>query len=490
MILNSRVTLEESHIKMRVEMASKREILFATLAVLGGFLISIIIGVMGPPVHLDKTISSFECVDGDFVWNPVNCTGTHLGSPGEELLVEITNMDKFDQEFVINAFLWNEKYKSLGIEEKLRFNVVMEGRETFDSEWQTISGKPGVYHERHISCSQGVPKCEGVTLIHQPHITFSHYRVSVKASGELSWVGNTDLQFKYVNAEFTTFELWFRLFFLILTALAGMVFTGHLRSVRMADWALEQKWTFVLLLALFMYNNPFFPFIILYHGLLPQLLNTIFIFGFLAVLLLFWLCLVDGYRKAQSNQRRKLFQFYGPKIGLVGLLWLFAVISYTMISMFEQDDPSYDTFTDVPGIKELLALYVSCFAIYITWFVYALVRAMIEIRDVAHLQFRFKFFVLVTLATLLVVAVGVFLGFVGPDQENAATFLIYFSTFNMYIYYLSYMYASPARGIQGDPDRIAMLESDGEDADEDFFQGGETNLVPLHSLHDSTRATV
>ncbi len=53
------------------------------------------------------------------------------------------------------------------------------------------------------------------------------------------------LQFKYINSEFTTFELWFRLFFLILTSLAGMVFTNQLKGVRPTDWAIEQKYAVV-----------------------------------------------------------------------------------------------------------------------------------------------------------------------------------------------------------------------------------------------------
>ncbi len=61
------------------------------------------------------------------------------------------------------------------------------------------------------------------------------------------------------NPEFTRMEIWFRFFFLLSTLCVGVAFVASMRSYGLDDWAIEQKWSVLLLVLLAAYDDPLFP---------------------------------------------------------------------------------------------------------------------------------------------------------------------------------------------------------------------------------------
>eukprot|EP00004_Rigifila_ramosa_P005567 TRINITY_DN1610_c0_g1_i2.p1 TRINITY_DN1610_c0_g1~~TRINITY_DN1610_c0_g1_i2.p1 ORF type:complete len:326 (-),score=79.63 TRINITY_DN1610_c0_g1_i2:6-983(-) len=185
---------------------------------------------------------------------------------------------------------------------------------------------------------------------------------------------------------------------------------------------------------------------------------------FIAMLCFFWLALLDGMRTLEHH--RTFRRFYLPKIALIFCMWLVAVVAYTIISVYERDDPRYPTIYDMPGMRSTLALFYLLYGTYMLWLVYVIVRAFQEVGQFAHVRLRLKFFLMVLLFTVFTTMVGILMGVVGPSTNNAMAFLIYFALFNTYVYMLAFVY-SPAAS-SSDEDRSAKYRIRLGDDDDDF----------------------
>jgi len=277
-------------------------------------------------------------------------------------------------------------------------------------------------------------------LVNAPFVAYHYYKASVRFinTQNLFWMENVEFQWWVMNHSFTLYELWFRFIFLCLAFANVSFFVFRLRKIPFKDWSLTQKWLATLSFTLMLYDNPFFPLTILVNSWLPNFLDTCFLATHLCVLLFFWLCVFDGIRKPKIQ--RTFIVFYLPKIVLLSIFWLAAVVAWTWESVQKLDNPNYSLADQVSGFIFFKVAVLILLIIYLLWIFYAILRAAADQEVVPFLHIQLKFLGGITFFSIAVMALGVVLGAVGAIDATAVQFLSFYALNNLYVGVLTFVY--------------------------------------------------
>ena len=389
------------------------------------FGISVIIGAAGPPIFDSyQTTALSQGVDMRFNTSVFNW--------------EIQHLDKLNQMLFFRVAVVNGRAAYEGISTKLVVKTSLYGSSDGRSFEPIISGKT---EARSVKCSQGNVHCDEVTLLHEPFVEFPVYRVEVSfvnAENE-DWIRDAVFIWRTFNHSYTLFELWFRFVFLVITFGVLIWFSHRMRKFSWSEWAIEQKWSLVLLFGLMGYNNPFFALNILMDSWFPAFLDVSLFVLFLSLVLVFWLCVFDAIRKPAHT--RTFLKFYAPKVGLVGILAISSLVVFLWQELHDLDDPTYDAPNDIPGFIFFRVVQILLLIAYLFWFVVIVIFGVKDRRSFPLLGVRIKYLGVMTFFVIAITIAGVVLGVLGTIQNNAAQFLSFFSLFNLYVYFLAIVYA-------------------------------------------------
>lgn len=199
----------------------------------------------------------------------------------------------------------------------------------------------------------------------------------------------------------------------------------------------------------------------------------------------------DGIRTEPQDQTFK--KFYLPKIVLIGLFWIFAVVIFTWTELVSINEPeaSLDQNGGYVFFYVCLLLIV---IVYAFWLMYVVFRAISSTDSMPYLSLRLKFFGVFTLVVVVITVAGVLFGAIGPIENNAAQLLSFLSLFNLYVYILAFVYfptrETSAGGVAGPTGNTGMvrleeLEEDDLDAQAVVSRGAVTNPEPasFHAQH-------
>ncbi|XP_067946874.1 transmembrane protein 181-like isoform X2 [Watersipora subatra] len=464
----------EAAVQMKLYTMTKRKLAGVFIIFFLCFSLSVVVGLLGPQVvytdaHEEELMTN---VYGAKMFSIT--TGMELNSLNQQLWLLATPSARPVEN---DTSMEGEVTPTLHL-----FYLDDEGVE------RPIMYKPGPDHKRVISCSE---QCNTLLLFHLGYIDKLSYKVTVQLEG-LDRIGLFDsvlFEFKTYKSAFTQLEIWFRAFFLALTFVVTIVYTRSLRIYHWKDWSIEQKWMMWLLPLLLLYNNPLFALAFLLSSAVPPVVDGIFQAFFLSSLLLFWLCIYHSIRQP----KRTFCKFYLPKLMLVGLIWLSAIVLATWQAINERTDPGYNYKVDTvnfTGFKVLLLILASLYTLYL---LYLLIRDFIELRNVAYFDLRLKFtavFMMIVFSISLAILVlrfgtGIldenFVSDISTHYGSSAEFLTFYGLLNFYIYTMAFVY-SPSKNAMNesrlhDNPVITMLT----DSDEDVMYGSadETAYRPL-----------
>ncbi|KNC46263.1 transmembrane protein 181 [Thecamonas trahens ATCC 50062] len=441
----------ESSMKMNLYDMSKATLVGLFTIFLCLFSISVIIGAAGPPIFDSyQTTALSQGVDMRYNTSQFNW--------------EIQHLDKLNQMLIFKVALVNGRAAREGINTRLTMKTSLYGSKDGFAFNAIVVDK---IESRKIKCSQGNIHCDEVALLHEPFVHYPIYRVDVRFlnAEEEDWIQDAVFIWRVFNHSFTLFELWFRFTFLVLTFVMLVWFSHRLRAYKSSEWSIEQKWMTALLFSLLAYNNPLFPLTILADSWFPEFLDVCFFVTFIALLLLFWLCILDSIRKPATA--RTYIGFYLPKVALVGTLWLISVVVFTWQELHELDNPTYSTANDIPGFIFFRVVQILLLIGYTFWLIFVAILGVKDRRAFPRLSVRIKYLGILTIFVLAITITGIVLGVVGTIHNNAAQFLSFFSLFNLYIFFLAIVYAPPKNA--GGPahmrlNNMAPVDSDSEEA--------------------------
>uniref|UniRef100_T1J7Y3 17S U2 SnRNP complex component HTATSF1 n=1 Tax=Strigamia maritima TaxID=126957 RepID=T1J7Y3_STRMM len=357
----------------------------------------------------------------------------------------------------------------------------------------TIQGLSDVHHSatlrddqlrnrsRLLKCANKI--CDEFIVLHLGFLDYQHYIMSAKFYGLENYEMNEVIfYFKSYNPAFTQIEIWFRLIFLFLTFIVACWFAHALRKFAIADWSIEQKWMSILLPLLLLYNNPTFPLNFLINSWIPGMFDALFQATFLCALLLFWLCTYHGIRQ----NIRPFVAFYGPKLLIVGFLWLSAVTLASWQEYNELRDPTYNYKLDTGNFFGFKVFFFTVGGFYIAYLTYLIVRAYSELKSMPYFDLRLKFltfFMLIVLSisiTITVLRFGVselqdnFVAELTTNYKNSVEFMSFYGLLNFYLYVMAYVYSPSQTALRDahfkDNPTFSMIN----DSDEEVIYGSDS----------------
>eukprot|EP00994_Dinema_validum_P006500 NODE_485_length_1641_cov_85.317211_g345_i0.p1 GENE.NODE_485_length_1641_cov_85.317211_g345_i0~~NODE_485_length_1641_cov_85.317211_g345_i0.p1 ORF type:complete len:458 (-),score=126.39 NODE_485_length_1641_cov_85.317211_g345_i0:191-1564(-) len=260
-----------------------------------------------------------------------------------------------------------------------------------------------------------------ITLAHETFLSAEKpfYRLAVKVANTNTdqWVGlMNDVKFvetmyKYSNENFTLFEVYFRYMLLFVSVIGCMVFWVQNRYYHpFNDWALEQKWTFLLLVSLVMFNNPLF-FLNIYaeHWIFP-FLNIAFTNNYLLMYMLCVLLFTDNLYK--NHRKLGAAAFYGPKLALMGLLWFVGIVSFAVTRSNQRENIAENDLENiqVKGYEVFKIVVGMCVGIYFIWLIFLIIRVVEQWSQdsMVHIARRIKFLWFTAVMMLAVIVAGLF----------------------------------------------------------------------------------
>lgn len=437
----------DSTVQMRLYTLTKRQFVMVFVAFFVAFFTTLIIGLAGPPIISHQTQDALLLPKVSK--NDISTGPFHL---------ETGLLSTFNQQlWLICKIKLNGTKKGTSFIQKFHLSVQVLGREK-DNSHKLLMRSPS-NRTRSVKCEKD---CSSLVILHLGYLDYPSYVIKVDFHG-LDFPPGISVEdilfsFKYYNAEFTQFEIWFRFVFLVLTFMVTCMFAHSLRNFPLKHWSIEQKWISILLPLLLMYNDPLFPLNFLVNSWVPGMFDSVFQASFLAFLLLFWLCAFHGIRQSE----RRFLTFYMPKLLIVGLLWVSAFTLSSWQQYNELRDPTYQYKIDIGHFMGLKVFFFTIGVIYLVYLVYLLIRAYSDLRTMPYFDIRIKFLTALMVIVLTISLVITTLRFgtsvlqdnfvadLETHYQNSAEFLMFYGLLNFYLYCMAFVYS---------PSKNALYES-------------------------------
>ena len=397
--------------------------------------------------------------------------------PREERWEAGVNVSALNQALFVGVVVETTRMDATAIKE-VEAEVAVWGRDG-ESEWKEVARR---VENLRLVCHEGDDACEPVQVASVAFLVHGEYRVSVERTrlGPV-WLTGARMEFEVVNAQFTLFEMYCRAALLAMNVGVGVFFVVSLRSFPFAEWALEQKWTLLLLCCLVGLNDPLFWLSLRWaiFDALDQLLMT----GFLSVLMLYWLVMFDSLRLPNPNDR-SFKQFFAPKLALMGSFWIALLTVFLGAELLAFSHPL---------VIVALAIQLLLTVLYVLWLGYIVVKLFPQLR----VQLRVLFFFCFTSGVIVLTVAGILFGLLGPLGGSALEFLAFFGLFNFYTFALAFSYypAKTQRGLEiisigggseGEDFAASDLELSSSSSSNDFeISLSDVGMAPKQQLDDN-----
>eukprot|EP01060_Flectonema_neradi_P035198 TRINITY_DN6404_c0_g1_i1.p1 TRINITY_DN6404_c0_g1~~TRINITY_DN6404_c0_g1_i1.p1 ORF type:complete len:518 (+),score=71.15 TRINITY_DN6404_c0_g1_i1:1175-2728(+) len=315
-----------------------------------------------------------------------------------------------------------------GLLEEVEFKTILEPPPNSEKRWDKLSGK--------LECPTGSEGCYMNRKL-QSNPDEQQFFFSITDIPDLhedcSIVDSFSVFFEYRKTEFIKTEVGVRYVFVVFSVFLSAAFYYKIafgtQRYPWKAWALEQKWTFILLALLVGFNNPL---CLSESQPLYVFIDYALLYTFLIGYMLAILSMTD--HMAQSA-RKSTNLFYGPKIALCGPLWVVLVgCAYSY-----KNDP--DLLLENPLAVAFISIML---ALYILW-LFALIAIMIQKVSNSkttslHVSLRFKAVWSLNLLMLAAVAAALYRSSSWETGGNRDEFLLGYIGFNLYVAILAALF--------------------------------------------------
>ena len=281
-----------------------------------------------------------------------------------------------------------------------------------------------------------------------------------------------------VPVTYTSFQLGWRYFFVSSSALIFIAYTVALclgppgadlaeRRRSRCDWTLEQRWVWSLALLLPLFNDPLFGYTIFVPSFGGSVFSALCTVSFLTVLLVYFLVHFHvaalqseggqhwaaetgggGAGGADDARKRMGVLFWLPKIIFGTAFWIISLSAYLWTRYQQIQDPAYSLFEALPAIGDYF--YGFLYTVATLYLLYLGALLLLGCRNFSKMRASNRVFIGVTLSTLLILIVGVYLDVFSPLRTNSASYLVVYGSANFYVWLLIFAYLPDRRETLGD----------------------------------------
>ncbi|XP_035216021.1 transmembrane protein 181-like [Stegodyphus dumicola] len=476
----------ERSVQMRLYTMHKREFVLVFSAFFASFGLFLFIGLAGPPITHTVTINATNLTPK--LNNSQMATGPFI--------LRSHALSTFSQQLWVIARIVLKRGDDEKFNKPFHVAVTIQGVSDENKIIVVLGDQHSHNRTRELHCFGSI--CEEFTILHLGFIDYTRYILTINFYGlerveENYHIKDVIFYFKTYNPSFTKIEIWFRCIFIFLIFGTTCWFAFSLRFFYFYDWSIEQKWIFLLLPLLLLYNDPCFPLSFLVNSWVPGMLDAVFQATFLCALLLFWLCIYHGIRQNE----RSFSKFYLPKCIIIGMLWLSAFTLASWQKFNELRDPTYNYKVDTGHFMGFKGFFFTVGSIYLVYLFYLIIRAYTELRSMPYFDVRLKFLTALMIIVLSIsIAITVLRFGVSVLQDNfvaelstnygsSAEFMSFYSLLNFYLVTMAYVYAPPKRAffetrVKDNP-TLSMIN----DSDEEVIYASDSENRPLNPVRKS-----
>ena len=177
-------------------------------------------------------------------------------------------------------------------------------------------------------------------------------------------IGDVAFEFQYYNTAYVKEEMSLRVIYLLYTTALIIVYWLKMRPFPISSWLAEQKSLFFLLLGLVCLNNPFFPLEFLVPGGFFPVLDCLLIVIHQSTLFLYWLIVIDYYRKECAQIFTKVDI---AKVVTVVIYGIFCFVFFIWFRLIDYTNPTFGQSTHVSAIIVLFFANAILFGAIIVW---------------------------------------------------------------------------------------------------------------------------
>jgi len=320
-----------------------------------------------------------------------------------------------------------------------------------------------------VSCAAGAAVCASTTLFTLWQVDFTDVKYNLRLLSPLTEWASLDpgvmsngatlaltASVSVVNAQYTTFHLGWRYFFVTASIAVFIAYSVALRCApgakdrtgRRLVTGLEQRWVWALSLLLVGFNDPFYAASILIPNVGAAAWSGITTVTFIVILLLYWaIHLHVSTLQVEASQRWQLdpvamsklgFLFWAPKIVFSVLFWAVALAVYLWTRHRNLSDPTYSAWQLVSSFAAFVWVTLGILAAAYLLYMFAL--AVLACRHVASMRGSNRMFLILTAVTFVLVICGVWVGVFTPARITTDAFLVVYGGANLYVWCLAFLF--------------------------------------------------
>jgi len=434
---------DEIYVRIEDPSIGTRSIVLMSLTFSIGFLVCIAVGATGPQIFSTKMASN-------------GFLTLHQNTSYTTWQTSITDMVPLHRQFYIMAKIQHPGYFSnSGPVSSFSYNqavtISLNATHQADNK-EAVLYKPFT-KDIQVTCGASNMWCNTIILLYIPIIQFSDYDLKVVFQHPKIYNGDIGMEISlmYENTKYSVFSAGWSYFFLGITILVMFFpccgFFWAAAKIPTSKWTNQQKWVAGLLCTLFFYDDPFLAAELKTTNSGLAFAYVFFMATFLATILLFWLCIIDDVRydshgNSHEAEERKIPRWFIPKLLLCFAIWIVLMGAFLTAKRRQHIDPAYDP----SQTRDSYPYYISTavfMVIYILWILYLLVSCFHHVKSMIP-GYRFLFFV--TLVTIIVTIIGVFLVAFYPLRGAPIGLLSIFGLYNLYVWTLALAYTPFDRG--------------------------------------------
>jgi len=484
-----------------LDSASAPTVCFLGVAYVTLFLVCAIIGATGPPAVL---FSSNPAADTDAVCaDPASCEIAWVG--------RLTDMTPLHQLMWLQLRVERPLVPSTSAPALLGVPVPITLSFNMDVTARSKAGEATVLvnnasHAAHSFCAPGALLCDSAVIFAQADLSFPTYELVARfhspladfAGGGVPLAGaHAKLHFVmgYVNPAYTTFEIGVKMFFVAATGIIWLAYSMLLcggpgthdedePGVKLRT-SPEQAFVWWLGLFLILFNDPLFPMAldkpnIAYSGFAA--FGTV---TFVTSLMFYFIVQLDLMRMQGEGGLHFFLDphvaaeklgvcFWLPKAIFLAVFWTVSLAAFMLQRVMIAQDPTYNVVEANPQFAAWLGTFIAVMVgLYLAYFCALLV---LSLRHYATMRPANRFTLCITLITLVVLAVGVFLDAFTSVRSDSALMLALYGAANLYVWTLSLAFVPAPRA----PYWVREALGRGGDGSERYAGDGDT-----HELHEA-----
>jgi hypothetical protein len=424
-----------------------------------GLLVSIIVGAVGP-----TALQEIRVADRHLQCYPTNnCTATN---PEKAI-----GLDAFNQFIYWTVSFDRPTYTddSLvlpNVDYSTSFVYTLQ-IQTFGNDNGYNALAPKSTHMATMTCPKHSVTCDGIMAFYLNKVTFQDIVVviafidplkqwTIDAGDEIKGFLGVHHSIGTVNPSYTTFQLGWRYFFVAASFLfasfhvyaqwCGPGSRDH--TGKRLTTAMEQRWVAAMSILLIFFNDPLFAYTVLNPSFAAAGFSAFCTVTFVTVVLIYWLVHFHlaaiqsevgvNWSLDQDGMNNLGLLFWIPKIILGTAFWI-AAFSFYMWSRYQQiSDPAYSLFESMPAIGQYFTHFL--FALGGIYFLYVFALLVLACRHCRKLKSSNIVFLFLTLVTLIIFGVGIFLNVFSTARSTAISFLVVYATANFYVWFLQFSF--------------------------------------------------